>query len=119
MIHWPRACGDAALVPVDISLARGGTAPALSPWAVPASEKQRNTRTFIANRKLRLCVCVCTCVGPGMCVRACDLREFFLSAPVPKDGVSCSEESERNSKLGAGALAGSPGRPLRYSQVSL
>lgn len=57
--------------------------------------------------------------GPGMCVRVCGLREFFLSAPVPKDRLSCSEESERNSKLGAGVLVGSPGRPRRYSQVSL
>ena len=64
-----------------------------------------------------MCVCVRVHVwGLGVCVRACGLWEFFLSAPVPKDRVSCLEESERNSKLGAGALAGSPGRPLRYSR---
>lgn len=65
MIHWPRARGDAALESGGISPVRGGTAPALSPRTVPASEMQKNTRTFIANRKLRLCVCACTYVGPG------------------------------------------------------
>ena len=87
VIHWPQACGDAALEPGGISPARGGTAPALSPWAVPASEKQRNTRTFIANRKLRLCVCVCMCVGPGMCVLVCGLREFFECTRAEGQGV--------------------------------
>ena len=71
VIHRPRAHGDAALAPGGISPARGGTAPPLSLRAVPASEMQKNARTFIADRKLRLgvCVCVClracTCVGPG------------------------------------------------------
>ena len=71
MIHRPQAHGDGALVPGGISPARGGTAPPLSLRAVPASEMQKNARTFIADRKLRLCVCVCVCVymcGAWACV---------------------------------------------------
>lgn len=50
---------------------------------------------------------------------ACVVYGNFSGYRREGQGVMFRRESERNSKLGAGVLVGSPRRPLRYSQVSL